>query len=262
MDQAVRQAARSVAPLQDQLAQQIARAVILHVDETPWPARAWVLWLWVFCCSHTVLYVIGRRTKEMFDNTLSVDFVGRLTSDGYIVYRCWLLRPRCWAHLQRKLRGLAESSDRHTAQAGIAILDSFDRLMAAILEARERLAQPPPGQADPPAALPLTNNGAERQLRHYGKSAPHQLRHPHARGLQQHGAAGQRHRHLPPARGPSATALMARAIHAARTQPATPRGASAVAPRSGRGLMEGRSKRLPVNTYSTGLERIMQGDSG
>jgi hypothetical protein len=201
IDQAVHQAARSVAPLQDQLAQQIARAVILHVDETPWPARALVLWLWVFCCSHTVLCVIGRRTQEMFDNTLSVDFVGRLTSDGHIVYRNWLLRPRCWAHLQRKLRGLAESSDRHTAQAGIAMLDSFDRLMAAILEARERLAQPPPGQADPPAALPLTNNGAERQLRHYGKSAPHQLRHPHARGLQQHGAAGQRHRHLPPARG-------------------------------------------------------------
>ncbi|MDP1649563.1 MAG: IS66 family transposase [Rubrivivax sp.] len=266
IDQAVHQAARSVAPLQDQLAQQIAQAVILHVDETPWPERALVLWLWVFCCSHTVLYVIGRRTQEMFDNALSVDFVGTLMSDGYIVYRNWLLRLRCWAHLQRKLRGLAESSDRHTAQAGIAMLDTFDRLMAAIFEARARLAQPPPGQADPPAAppamthaqwverlrrlceehrddihralrdvarefindwdvimrpladprLPLTNNAAERQLRHYviARRISYGTR----------TLVGSNSMALLASvidtcrlRGANATALIARAIHAART---------------------------------------------
>jgi hypothetical protein len=76
--------------MQDQLAQQIAQAVILHVDETIWPERALVLWLWVLCCSHTVLYVIGMRTQEMFDNALSADFVGSLMSDGYSVYRKWL----------------------------------------------------------------------------------------------------------------------------------------------------------------------------
>jgi len=266
IDQAVHQAARSVAPLQDQLAQQIAQAVILHADETPWPERALLLWLWVFCCSHTVLYVIGRRTQEMFDNALSVDFVGRLMSDGYIVYRNWLLRLRCWAHLQRKLRGLAESSDRHTAQAGIAMLDSFRRLMAAIFEARAQLAQAPPGQADPPAALPavthaqwverlrrlceehrddtrralrdvareflndwdvimrpladprlpLTNNAAERQLRHYviARRISYGTR----------TLVGSNSMALLASvidtcrlRGASATALLARAIHAART---------------------------------------------
>jgi hypothetical protein len=110
---------------------------------------------------------------------------------------------------------LSESTDRQGAQAGTAMLQVFDSLMAAIFEARARLAQPPPADscaampavthadlvqrlrqlcvehrdashkvlrdvareflndwdvivrplADP--RLPLTNNAAERQLRHY-----------------------------------------------------------------------------------------------
>lgn len=270
IDQAVHQAARSVAPLQDQLAQQIEQAVLLHADETSWPEAALLLWLWVFCCSHTVLYVIGRRTKEMFDNTLSIDFAGNLMSDGYNAYRARLLRLRCWAHLMRKLRGLSESSDKHNAQAGSAMLDLFGRLMASIFEAREQLAQPPPEKPDKSAApptltpavihaqwvvqlqqlcqqhrddrnsalrevareflndwdvimrpladpsLPLTNNAAERQLRHYviARRISHGTR----------TLVGSNSMALLASvidtcrlRGASATALLARAIHAART---------------------------------------------
>jgi len=217
IDQAVHQAGRSVAPLEDQLAQQIEQAVLLHIDETPWPERAKLLWLWVFCCSHTVLYVIGQRTKEMFDNALSTDFAGNMMTDGYAVYRARMLRLRCWAHLHRKLCGLAESSDRRGAKAGGEMLCLFDQFMAAIFDARERLRTLGPGDTDNCAAtpavthaklverlhqlceqhrddsnkalqavareflndwsvimrpladpkLPLTNNAAERQLRHY-----------------------------------------------------------------------------------------------
>jgi transposase len=215
IDQTVHQAARSVAPLEEQLAQQLQQAVLVFADETSWAESGQALWLWVLCCCHTVLYVIGARTKEMFDNTLSTTFAGTLMSDGYGAYRCRPLRLRCWAHLHRKLRGLAESTDRHGAQAGAAMLQVFDSLMAAIFEARARLAQAPPAGscaampgathaelverlhqlclehrdashkalrdvareflndwdvivrplADP--RLPLTNNVAERQLRHY-----------------------------------------------------------------------------------------------
>ena len=271
IDQAVHQAGRSVAPLEDQLAQQIEQAVLLHVDETTWPEKALLLWLWVFCCSHTVLYVIGGRTKEMFENALSADFAGTLMSDGYSVYRARALRLRCWAHLQRKLRGLAESSDRRGAQAGIAMLDLFDQLMAAIFEARARLAHPPPGELDksaaPPAVtqarrveqlhqlcqqhrddpnkalrevareflndwdvitrpladptLPLTNNAAERQLRHYviARRISYGTRTPvgsHSVALLASIIDTCR------LRGASATALLARAIHAARAGLPTP----------------------------------------
>jgi len=207
IDQTVHQAARSVAPLEQQLAADLEQAVLLHADETSWSENGLALWLWVLCCCHTVLYVIGARTKEMFDNALSPDFAGHLMTDGYAAYRSRPLRLRCWAHLHRKLRGLAESCERQTAQAGKAMQLEFDFLMAAVFEARKCLERPPPAiqhahrlaqlrclceqHRDTPQKalrelareflndwevivqplhdprLPLTNNAAERQLRHY-----------------------------------------------------------------------------------------------
>ena len=76
IDQTVHQAARSVAPLEHELAQQLEQAVLLHADETSWAESGQALWLWVLCCCHTVLYVIGSRTKEMLDNALSTAFAG------------------------------------------------------------------------------------------------------------------------------------------------------------------------------------------
>lgn len=217
IDQTVHQAARSVAALEPQLVEQLEQAALVYADETSWNEARRALWLWVLCCSHTVLYVIGARTKEMFDKALSTAFGGTLMSDGYCAYRARLLRLRCWAHLKRKLRGLAESTDRHAAQAGSAMLQMFEALIVAVFEARARLAQPPQAGAGPSVAppaithahqvaqlrqlcqqhrdashkalrelareflndwevimrplddprLPLTNNAAERQLRHY-----------------------------------------------------------------------------------------------
>lgn len=220
IDQTVHQTARSVAPLEDQLAQQLEQAVLVHADETSWSEAGQALWLWVLCSAHCVLYVIGSRTKEMFDNALSTAFAGTLMTDGYAAYRARMLRLRCWAHLARKLCGVAESTDRHAAQAGAQMGQSFSHLIKAVFEARDRLAQPPPlgMPATAPSAalpsathastvarlrqiceqhrdashkalreiareflndwdvimrplddptLPLTNNAAERQLRHY-----------------------------------------------------------------------------------------------
>lgn len=207
IDQTVHQAARSVAPLEDELVQQLEQAVILHADETSWPEAGQALWLWVLCSCHTVLYMIGARTREMFDNALRADFGGTLMTDGYTVYRGRPLRLRCWAHLKRKTRGLAESSDGQCTRAGTRMLALFNELIVAVFEARKHLAQPPPAIThaksieqlrqlclthqhashkalrelareflndwdvivrplhDP--TLPLTNNAAERQLRHY-----------------------------------------------------------------------------------------------
>lgn len=215
IDQTLKQTARSVEPLQDELAQQLEAAVLVHADETSWPESALRLWLWVLCCSHTVLYVIGARTKEMFDNALSIRFMGLFMSDGYAAYRQRPNRLRCWAHLMRKLCGVSESTDQRAAQAGKAMLELFAALMAGVYQAREQLQAMPPGH-DRPAPpvltharqlgqlkalcithrdaqhealrsiareflndweaimrvlscplLPLTNNAAERQLRHW-----------------------------------------------------------------------------------------------
>ena len=217
IDQTIKQTARSVEPLQSELVKQLEEAVLVHADETSWPEAKLSLWLWVLCSSHTVLYAIGMRTKEMFDNALGLSLMGALMSDGYMAYRSTLNRLRCWAHLKRKLCGVAESTDRHAALGGRAMLALFISLMEAVYEARDKLkAMPVEIRHDPPALpvvthaqqvgelkalcekyrdakhaalraiareflndwdvimrvladplLPLTNNAAERQLRHW-----------------------------------------------------------------------------------------------
>jgi transposase len=208
IDQTIREAGRAVAPLEDHLVAEIEQAALAHVDETSWPEAGQPLWLWVFVTTRTVLYLIGHRTREMVANVLSEAFQGDLMTDGYGAYRCYPRRLRCWAHLKRKLVGLAESTERRVAAVGARLLAAFDGLQQAIYRARES-ALPPGSLASENAALidtlrqvcehhrddphgplrrvvreflldwevilrplsdpslPLTNNEAERALRHY-----------------------------------------------------------------------------------------------
>ena len=107
----------------------------------------------------------------MLDNALSRDFGGRLMSDGYAAYRSRLLRLRlrCWAHLLRKLRGLAESTDRHAAQVAAAMLLEFESLMEAIFEARKWSDRPSP------AILQAHRIEQLRCLSEQHRDAPHKV---------------------------------------------------------------------------------------
>ena len=141
IDQTIREAGRASAPLEETLVADIQQAAQLHIDETPWPESGVLQWLWVLVCTHTALYLIGPRSREMVENVLENLFLGTLVSDGYVVYRHWKNRLRCWPHLLRKLRGLAESSDARVAGVGREMENIMKTLMAAIYEAR---ATPPP----------------------------------------------------------------------------------------------------------------------
>ena len=141
IDQTIKQTARSVEPMQDELVAQIEQAVLAHADESSWSEGSNHLWLWVLCTSSTVLYWIDKRTKEVFDNVLSLAFTGILMTDGYQTYRCRPNRLRCWAHLLRKLCGVAESTDRSAARHGQAMLGLFKDLMQAVFNAKEVTSQ-------------------------------------------------------------------------------------------------------------------------
>jgi len=208
IDHTLREAGRAVAPLENDLVVAIEQAVLVHADETSWREAGQALWLWVFVTAQTVLYQIGYRTKEIVTNVLSAALPADLMTDGYSVYRSFPHRLRCWAHLMRKLVGLAESTHQRVAAIGHTLLTGFSALQEAIYTAR--------GSADPPGSLasehattiatfrqtlerhhddphdklravvreflsdwevilrplsdptlPLTNNEAERALRHY-----------------------------------------------------------------------------------------------
>ena len=110
---------------------------ILHVDETSWKERTPLLWLWVFTTRTTVVFWIASRSSELLDNVLGADWNGWVMSDGYLAYRQFLNRCRCWAHLLRKARGLEDCLDSQAQRFGRQTVDLLETLMAVIKAARE-----------------------------------------------------------------------------------------------------------------------------
>jgi hypothetical protein len=205
IQQTLHEAAAAVAPAEDELVEAVLASDLLHADETTWPESDQTLWLWVFRSLTVTLYYVAGRGKELVENVLD-GFTGWLMSDGWGSYRHYPRRLRCWAHLIRKARGLAQSCHREAHAFGRLVLDTLEALMAAVCAARE--GPPPvdlPTQHAPLVAalraacerrqhsahqkthalavellndreaifqvlshpeLPLTNNEAERALRH------------------------------------------------------------------------------------------------
>lgn len=200
------EAGAAVAPAEDELVQAVLDSHLLHADETSWPEHGQTLWLWVFRSLTVTLYYVAGRGKELVENVLD-GFGGWLMSDGWIAYRDSPRRLRCWAHLLRKARGLAESCDREARVFGSRVLTTLEVLMATVYAAREgplpvdlptqhapllaalrtacegRQSSPHPKthalavellndwdaifQVLRHPELPLTNNEAERTLRHW-----------------------------------------------------------------------------------------------
>jgi hypothetical protein len=129
--------ARAGEPLEDELTAELLVAPLMHADETSHKEAGKALWLWVFVTTTTVLFLIGHRTKEMFDNLIQNDFNGDLMTDGYRVYRDYLKRLRCWAHLLRKARGLKECLSPTIQGYGQEVIAILDELMEAVYQARK-----------------------------------------------------------------------------------------------------------------------------
>ncbi len=133
----LQEAGRAVAPVEDQLVEELARSHLLHADETPHKEHGKLLWLWAFVTSETALFLIGRREKEMFENVFAELQNPWLMSDGYRAYRSYQKRLRCWAHLQRKAKALEESLHRPMQRIGLEITTALKTLMKSIYQARE-----------------------------------------------------------------------------------------------------------------------------
>ena len=200
------EAGRAVEPLEEPLVEDLQQATLAYADETPWKEWGQLLWLWVIITPTLCLYFIGYRRKEILAQVFGEGFVGWLMSDGYQVYRQFRQRLRCWAHLLRKAEGLKQSLNAEARAFGQATHGLLSDLMAAIYQAREgpavdltprfrdrlevfrRLCQQHRNSSHEKTRalareflndweavwivvahpyLPLTNNDAERALRHW-----------------------------------------------------------------------------------------------
>ena len=206
INRCIHEAGRAVEPLEEQLAEEVRKAVLAHADETPWKEWGRLLWMWVIATPTVTWYLIGHRNAELLEVIFEKGFSGWLMSDGYAVYRRFKTRLRCWAHLMRKAIFLTTCLDRQAQQFGEAARELLEQLMAAVYQAREG----PPVDLTPTYSgkleafrtlcenyrdadhkatralareflldweaifrvleypwLPLTNNEAERALRHW-----------------------------------------------------------------------------------------------
>ena len=206
INQCIHEAGRAVEPIEEQLVEELQQASLAYADETPWKEWGQLLWLWVITTPTVCLYFIGYRSQEILANVFGEGFVGWLMSAGYQVYRRFQHRLRCWAHLQRKAKGLKDSLNAEARAFGQTTEALFNDLMKAIYQAREgprrdltaqfqdrlegfaRLCEQHRDSAHEKTRalareflndweaiwivlahphLPLTNNEAERALRHW-----------------------------------------------------------------------------------------------
>lgn len=143
IDQTIREAARSVAPLEEELIRDIEEAALAYVDETSWKEAGVLRWLWVFKTLTVVFFMVGKRDRSIFCKLLlNGRFKGIVMSDGWVVYREYANRLRCWAHLIRKARGLSESYHTRAADVGLQMLALFTAFQNAIYTARNQPEHP------------------------------------------------------------------------------------------------------------------------
>ena len=134
----IHEAAHAVEPVvREQLIPQLLQSSLLHIDETPWKQVKQMLWLWVFVSNTTIVFGIGKRDRAMLLQMLNDEFEGILMSDGLGVYRESGNRIRCWAHLIRKARGLAQSLDSEAQSFGEGVLVAMYLLMRNIYHLRD-----------------------------------------------------------------------------------------------------------------------------
>ncbi len=67
------------------------------------------------------------------------DFKGPIMTDGYNAYRWYQNRFRCWSHLQRKGKGLAESCSEEAATFGCYVVKAFESMQNSVYKMREML---------------------------------------------------------------------------------------------------------------------------
>lgn len=137
INQCIHEAGRAVEPIEEQLVAELRQEALAYADETPWKEWGQLLWLWVISTPTVCVYFIGYRSREILDNVLGADFTGWLMSDGYQAYRHFHQRLRCWAHLLRKALGLKLSLSAEARGFGQHAHTLLKELMAAIYAARE-----------------------------------------------------------------------------------------------------------------------------
>jgi transposase len=134
IDRCIREVGLACAPIVEGLIEDLRRCGVINADETPWPQRGRLRWLWVALSSTTAVFKIASRRAEEIRDLIGEAFLGWLVSDGYAVYRGYARRQRCLAHLIRKGIALIEGCDYRAARFGGWLVRELRGLIHAVAE--------------------------------------------------------------------------------------------------------------------------------
>lgn len=137
ISQCIHEAGRAASPVNTEVLNEIEKSSLVHADETGWIEAAKSCWFWVFISLQSVYFVISSRSKKTPERVLGRDFTGWLMADGYSSYRWYDKRLRCWAHLIRKAKGLEESFDNEASNFGKNLGENLKVLVEMVYEARD-----------------------------------------------------------------------------------------------------------------------------
>jgi transposase len=135
INQCILECGRAVSPLEDEFISEIQKSGLLFIDETGWQENGKLKWLWVLRTATVTLYMIGKRSWDVIADVME-KFAGWLMSDGYLQYRKYGKRLRCLAHIIRKARGLSESYTPEARVFGEKVLEIISLFITGIYKAR------------------------------------------------------------------------------------------------------------------------------
>jgi hypothetical protein len=108
----VQRVGRTLAPQYQELAVQLRQSPVVHADETSWWVGGPGWWLWVFCTPALTGYVvIQSRAAGVALGVLGADFAGVLVSDCLAIYdELNPLQQKCYSH---HLKAVSEACQAH-----------------------------------------------------------------------------------------------------------------------------------------------------
>lgn len=110
--------ARKCQPTYARLIVRLRQSEVAHVDETGWKIGGHSAWLWVFTNDDVSLYVIDpSRAHEVVEAILGTDYAGVLVSDCFLAYDpLTCAQSKCVGHLLRRCKELQELKSGRAVQ--------------------------------------------------------------------------------------------------------------------------------------------------
>ena len=127
----IKRTSQALAVPYNELALELPKQELLHIDETGWSDKGKRRWVWIFCNSALAYFTIqSTRGSTVLRQVLGETFKGAIVSDFYSAYIKYANARQqfCLAHLIRDIKFLTTLPDLKTSKCAIKLLSYFRRL--------------------------------------------------------------------------------------------------------------------------------------